>query len=165
MSETVFKCPNCGQMLCGSENDVGAETECPTCGETFRLESTTVASKKHPNVFACYIGIFKRYFDFKSRMSRRDFWWAFVFWWVAYILSIVVDFIIWGRANWCAVIVSSGTFIPFAAAQVRRLHDTNKSGWWLPLILLCPINIAYFVWLASDGDRGRNRFGADPKEG
>jgi uncharacterized membrane protein YhaH (DUF805 family) len=96
-------------------------------------------------------------------MRRREFWWAFFFWWVVYILSLVVDFMIWGSPNWCFVIVSLGTLIPLAAAQVRRLHDTNKSGWWIPLILLCPINIAYFVWLATDGDKGLNRFGSDPK--
>lgn len=164
MSDALFKCPYCGQVFNGLKEDSGAEAECPSCGKVFTLEALYGVPKKLPNAFMCYIGIFKKYFGFKGRMRRREFWWAFFFWWVAYLVSSVVDFIIFREPNWCTGIIVLGTFIPFAAAQVRRLHDTNKSGWWIPLILLCPINIAYFVWLASDGDKGPNRFGSDPKE-
>ena len=162
MSEAVFRCPHCGQLFNGANEDIGTEAECPSCGNIFCLEGMG-AHGKQPTGFMCYLGIFKKYFGFRGRMRRREFWWAFFFWWVVYILSIVVDFLIWGSPNLCAAIVSLGTLIPLVAAQVRRLHDTNKSGWWVPLILLCPINIAYFVWLATDGDKGVNRFGSDPK--
>lgn len=164
MSEIVFKCPSCGQKLGGGEGDIGAEVECPTCGQVFVLEKAYVSGGKRPNGFMCYCGMLRNYFDFKGRMRRREFWWAFLFWQgIVYFLSAVVDCVIWGDLNWCFAIVAIGTFIPLVAAQVRRLHDTNKSGWWLPLILLPPLNIAYFVWLATDGDRGQNRFGFDPK--
>lgn len=163
MSEMKFRCPYCGQKLCGEAEDVGADAECPSCGKVFRLEAAMDGDVKRPNVFMCYIGIFRRYFDFKSRMGRREYWWAFLFWWIVYLLSAFVDGMIWGELNWCCAAVSLGTSIPLMAAQVRRLHDTNKRGWWLPLMLLTPINIAYFVWLASAGDRGPNRFGEDPK--
>lgn len=165
MSEAIFKCPHCGQMFNGSKDDVGAEAECPSCGKAFTLERLSEEDGGHPNAFICYLGIFRNYFGFKGRMQRREFWWAFFFEWMACLVSLLVDFMIWGwgELNWCTGIIVLGTFIPFEAAQVRRLHDTNKSGWWLPLILLCPINIAYFVWLATDGDKGQNRFGQDPK--
>ena len=163
MSEMKFRCPHCGQKLCGEVEDVGADAECPSCGKVFRLETAMDGDAKRPNVFMCYIGIFRRYFDFKSRMGRREYWWAFLFWWIVYLLAAFIDGMIWGELNWCCASVSLGTFIPLMAAQVRRLHDTNKRGWWLLLMLLTPINIAYFVWLASAGDRGPNRFGADPK--
>lgn len=163
MTDVLFKCPHCGQVFNGSREDVGAETECPSCGNAFVLEPLRGVPVEHSNAFMCYIGMLKKYFAFKGRMGRREFWWAFLFWWVVYFVSLIVDIMIWDSPNWCAVIVSLGTLIPLAAAQVRRLHDTNKSGWWVPLILLCPINIAYFVWLATDGDRGPNRFGPDPK--
>jgi len=162
MSGFVFNCPNCGQMSSGSEEDVGVESKCPSCGCVFVLEVQPEDASRCPNIFMCYVGIFRRYFDFKRRMKRREFWWAFVFWWATYILAVVVDFMICGSVSWCAVVFSCVTIIPLAAAHVRRLHDTNKSGWWLPLILLCPINIAYFVWLATKGDRGLNRFGVEP---
>ena len=163
MSDAIFKCPHCGQMFNGSIEDVGAEAECPSCGNAFVLEILRDASIKRPNVFMCYLGMLGKYFGFKGRMRRWEFWWAFLFWGVIYFVSAILDIILWGAPSWCTAIVSLGTLIPLVAAQVRRLHDTNKSGWWLPLILLCPINIAYFVWLATDGDKGNNRFGPDPK--
>ncbi len=163
MTDVLFKCPHCGQVFNGSGEDVSAEAECPLCGNAFKLEPLKGAQVDRPNAFMCYIGMLRKYFVFKGRTRRREFWWAFLFWWVVYLVSVIVDVMIWDSPNWCAVIVSLGTLIPLAAAQVRRLHDTNKSGWWVPLILLCPINIAYFVWLATDGDKGENRFGSDPK--
>lgn len=164
MSEVVFRCPYCGQKLSGAKNDVGAEVECPTCGKSFVLEEKDVVREKLPNGFKCYWGMLRNYFGFRGRMRRREFWWAFLFWWIVYLLSVIADLAIWGCMSWCAGVVSLGTFIPLAAAQVRRLHDTDKSGWWMPLILLPPLNLAYFVWLVTDGDRGQNRFGFDPKE-
>ena len=163
MSDAVFKCPYCGQMFDGSKDDVGKQTECPSCGNYFVLEESGHACRKRPNPLVCYFKMFRNYFGFKGRMRRREFWWAYLFWWVSYLAAAVVDFMVWGSLNWCMAIVGLGTLIPLVASQVRRLHDTNKSGWWMPLILLCPINIAYFVWLATDGDKGRNRFGEDPK--
>ena len=81
--------------------------------------------------------------------------------------------------------------IPTIAAACRRLHDTNRSGWWqllpmaggivagfgvmqlalgksaVPLIIgvVLALGLAIFllVWLATDGDKGDNRFGPDPK--
>ena len=164
MSEVVFRCPYCEQKLSGTKNDVGAEVECPTCGKSFVLEEADVAREKRPNGFMCYWGMLRNYFGFRGRMRRREFWWAFLFWWIVYLLSVIADLAIWGCMSWCAGVVSLGTFIPLAAAQVRRLHDTDKSGWWMPLILLPPLNLAYFVWLVTDGDRGQNRFGFNPKE-
>lgn len=164
MSDALFKCPYCGQVFNGLKEDSGAETECPSCGKVFTLEALYGVPKKLPNAFMCYIGIFKKYFGFKGRMRRREFWWAFLFWWITTFVAGIVDFMVWGEANsWCGIIVSLGTLTPLVAMKIRRLHDTNKRGWWVPLILLCPINIAYFVWLATDGDKGGNRFGPDPK--
>ena len=163
MSNAVYRCPHCGQRFNGLLEDAGADAECPSCGNVFTLEALSVAPGKLPNGFLCYLGIFKKYFGFKGRMRRREFWWAFLFWWVTYIGVIVADIVIWGAPDWCVAIFSLGGLIPLVAAQVRRLHDTNKSGLWVPLIFLCPLNVAYFVWLATDGDKGRNRFGEDPK--
>jgi uncharacterized membrane protein YhaH (DUF805 family) len=55
-------------------------------------------------------------------------------------------------------------FIPALAVAVRRLHDTNRSGWWI-LIYFIPLAgfIALFVFFVLEGTRGPNRFGPDPK--
>ncbi|HEX7380625.1 MAG TPA: DUF805 domain-containing protein, partial [Nevskiaceae bacterium] len=56
------------------------------------------------------------------------------------------------------------TFIPSWAVCVRRLHDTNRSGWWV-LISLVPLVgwIVLLIFTVQDGTRGDNRFGPDPK--
>ena len=55
------------------------------------------------------------------------------------------------------------TFLPNLAVSVRRLHDTNRSGWWL-LIGLIPLIgiIVLIVFFASKGTDGNNDHGADP---
>jgi len=55
--------------------------------------------------------------------------------------------------------------VPWLAVTVRRLHDTDRSGWWL-LILFVPLigQIILFVFLVTGGTRGPNRFGPDPVE-
>jgi uncharacterized membrane protein YhaH (DUF805 family) len=54
--------------------------------------------------------------------------------------------------------------LPGIAVSIRRLHDTDRSGWWL-LIVLVPLvgAILLIVWYCTEGTRGPNRFGADPK--
>ena len=54
--------------------------------------------------------------------------------------------------------------LPGLAVTVRRLHDTDRSGWWL-LILLVPIvgAIVFLVFMATPGGEMANRFGASPK--
>lgn len=164
MSEARFKCPHCSQVFVGASEDAGVEAECPSCGKTFVLKPMGIALTKRLTGFQCYLGIFSNYFGFRGRAPRRNFWWAFFFWWMTYLLALILDFAIWDSPNWLSGMVGLGSTIPLVAIQVRRLHDTGKSGWWLPLILLPPINLAYFVWLATAGDKGHNRFGPDPME-
>ena len=62
------------------------------------------------------------------------------------------------------VVYGLGVIVPGLAVAVRRLHDTNKSGWML-LIGLIPLvgSILLLVFYFTDGDPGTNRFGPSPK--
>jgi uncharacterized membrane protein YhaH (DUF805 family) len=64
-----------------------------------------------------------------------------------------------------SIIFSLVNIIPGLAVSIRRLHDTDRSGWWL-LIALIPLIgfILLIVWYASSGTAGSNRFGNDPKQ-
>lgn len=58
-----------------------------------------------------------------------------------------------------------GTFVPSLAVSVRRLHDTDRSGWWLLLWLIPFVGwIILLVFMVTGGTRGPNRFGPDPVE-
>lgn len=65
--------------------------------------------------------------------------------------------IILGTGGILGMIYSLGVLTPGIAVVVRRMHDTDHSGWWL----LVPI--VNLVFAVSDGTRGDNRFGPDPK--
>lgn len=57
------------------------------------------------------------------------------------------------------------TFIPALAVSVRRLHDQNKSGWFLLMQLIPWVGgIIIFVFMVSDGTMGSNQYGPDPKD-
>jgi uncharacterized membrane protein YhaH (DUF805 family) len=50
------------------------------------------------------------------------------------------------------------------AVGVRRIHDSNKSGWLVLISLIPLIGLYIFVLLLQDGSKGKNRFGAKPKK-
>ncbi|MFN7400405.1 MAG: DUF805 domain-containing protein [Sandaracinobacter sp.] len=60
-------------------------------------------------------------------------------------------------------IASLGLFLPTFAVSVRRLHDSDKSGWWLLLNLTAIGGLVLFIFYLLDGTPGPNRHGADPK--
>ena len=165
MSKIRFKCPHCGQEFEGDGGDIGAMADCTACGQTFEISSqAAVPTAARPSGIQCYLDVFRLYFCFKRRMGRREFWWAFLF---NFLAMFVVGFIdgFTNAGNNLVLLATLASSIPMLAAQSRRLHDTNKSAWWLLIIPLPVVNLAYLVWLASAGDRGPNRFGPDPNGG
>jgi uncharacterized membrane protein YhaH (DUF805 family) len=62
-----------------------------------------------------------------------------------------------------SLIVSLGLILPGLAVEVRRLHDIDKSGWWV-LISVVPLVgiILLLIWFCTEGTRGPNRFGSNP---
>lgn len=53
--------------------------------------------------------------------------------------------------------------LPSLAVAVRRLHDSDMSGWWLLISFTGIGNLVLLILFLTDGTRGANRFGADPK--
>jgi uncharacterized membrane protein YhaH (DUF805 family) len=107
----------------------------------------------------------KRYAEFTGR-SRRMEYWSFValmfaanvgIWFVGLILGSVIERLL-------SLVYLLAFIVPSIAVGIRRLHDTNRSGWWL-LLWLVPIVgwIVLIVFLATEGVKGPNEYGADPK--
>lgn len=129
---------------------------------------------------------FSKYVTFSGRAARSEFWWFVLFLWIATFVLSYTDTLVFGARE---VVMMSGTdayqnglnfsmawqpqpitgifmlatFLPNLAVSVRRLHDTNRSGWWI-LIGLIPLIglIVLLVFFVSKGTDGDNDHGADP---
>lgn len=105
--------------------------------------------------------VLKKYATFSGRARRSEFWWANLVFVLIYVASLMMDSLL--GAEFISLIVIIGLFLPMLAVSVRRLHDTDRSGWWL-LLGIIPLlgDILLIVWFASDST-GDNRFGPFPK--
>ena len=105
---------------------------------------------------------FRKYVVFNGRYSRSEFWWWELFVIIGAVVSAVADSII-GTYLLLYAIWAIATFLPGLAVTVRRLHDRDKSGWWI-LIGFIPLigSIILLIWFVSRGTDGSNRFGEDP---
>lgn len=116
-----------------------------------------------------YIEVIKKYAVFSGRARRKEYWYFFLF---NFLVSFVIAFVE-GIAGFVdpeigygmlSAIYSLAVLIPGIAVSIRRLHDTNRSGWWLLLILIPLIGaIALLIFFASDSQPGENEYGANPK--
>ena len=106
--------------------------------------------------------ILQRYAKFDGRAGREEFWW-FV---LANFLVFIVLAILLAISNifWILYIgYTLAVIVPSIALAIRRLHDTNKSGWWL-LIGLIPFGgIVLLVFYILEGTNGPNDHGAAPE--
>jgi uncharacterized membrane protein YhaH (DUF805 family) len=107
--------------------------------------------------------VLERYAQFTGRSRRAEFWWYFL---ANFIISVVLNILIGISSIFWVLYVIYGlaVLIPGLAVAVRRLHDTDRSGWWL-LIGLIPIVgiIVLIVFWATDGNPGPNRYGVSEK--
>ncbi len=106
--------------------------------------------------------VLTNYAKFDGRARRSEYWWFVLFNILVSIVAGVVDqvFISIIGFGFVGIIVSLGLLIPGLAVGARRLHDTDRSGWWLLLVLIPLIGaIILIIWLATEGTKGDNRFG------
>jgi uncharacterized membrane protein YhaH (DUF805 family) len=112
---------------------------------------------------------FRNYVNFSGRAARSEFWFWVLFSILVSIAAGIIDFGLFGIRDGVSPIsslTSLALFLPGLAVSVRRLHDTDRSGWWILLFLIPLIGaIVLLVWYCSRGTPGGNRFGPDPLAG
>jgi len=171
------KCPECG-----NEAHSGAVT-CGKCGfplkrgkvNTVRVVTASVAPELEElnpfeaisnfSLWGGFVNVLKNFVEFDGRARRKEFWgWVLfgsVFVLCIYVLVAIVrtityswNVLVW---EWVGVFISVATFLPYLAVSVRRMHDTDNSGWWaiIPGIV--------FIFACVDGTPGDNKYGPDPK--
>lgn len=118
-----------------------------------------------------------KYAQFSGRSDRKEFWYFILFYIVAYSILAIVDGMVFGgyvamtRDSFSAsssgplqAIFALGSFIPMLAVTFRRLHDINKTAWWIFLGLIPLVGtIILIIWCARKGDPAPNAHGEAPE--
>ena len=112
---------------------------------------------------------FQNYFNFQIRSRRSEYWYFSLFLFLVFIATELADMLLFNtvvsESGPLYVITMLATFIPSLAVSVRRLHDIERSGWFLLLVLIPLIGwIILIYWMCQPGTSGQNRFGEDPVE-
>ena len=118
----------------------------------FNIMVTNIFEDLTNSVISC----FNKYFDFETRSSRKEFW----YWQLFRILMFLSITYLESLGLSGLLFISNFIFlIPEIAVSIRRLHDINKSGWWilLTLTIIGIIPLTYFYCIK--GDDGANDYG------
>ena len=102
-----------------------------------------------------YLHVLKNYANFSGRARRAEYWYFVLFNTIFLFTLVLIGTLI--KFPGLIGIYYIGTIIPLLAVAVRRMHDTDKSGWFI----LIPIYS--FILLLTEGTKGSNEYGADPK--
>ena len=111
-----------------------------------------------------YLKVLKNYVGFSGRARRKEYWMFTLFTIIVTIVLAILDTMIGSEIGILGLLYGLGVLLPSFAVSFRRLHDIDKSAWWL-LIALVPLigAIVLLVFACMEGTRGDNRFGPDPK--
>ena len=127
----------------------------------------------------------RRYAEFSGRSRPKEYWMFVLFFVLGSILLTIVDLMLgfgvtssysttepygfwagWSYASQggpLTLLFSLALVIPSLAVGVRRLHDSDRSGWWLLIIFIPFVGaLVLLVFMIIGGTHGPNRFGPDP---
>lgn len=103
---------------------------------------------------------FANYATSSGRAARSEYWYWALFNLLASILAAIVNSLI--GLGIFESLVTLALLIPSIAVAIRRLHDLDRSGWWLLIAFTGIGMIVLLVWDCIKGTPGPNRFGPDP---
>lgn len=115
---------------------------------------------------------FRNYVNFSTRAARSEFWFWVLFSFILSSAATYLDFAVFADSNIdtllemsftpFSTVVSLGLFLPGLAVSIRRLHDIDRTGWWVLIVFTIIGIILLIVWNCTKGTTGSNRFGPDP---
>lgn len=116
-----------------------------------------------------YLDVLRNYFGFSGRAQRSEYWMFIIVNMVfAFVLGATDSMIGWTLVSESGVLTTlygAFVFLPWWAVQFRRLHDTDRSAWWLLLIIIPVVGwIIIILFNCQRGTQGENRYGPDPLE-
>lgn len=141
-SDDVKFCGSCGTGIAASSTSGYAGTSASALGDqmTFGKSISTCMGK---------------YVDFNGRASRPEYWWFYLFTVLISWGALIVD-----QSGVVSGIVNLALLLPTFSAGARRLHDTNRSGWWWLIAITVIGLIPLIIWFASKGNDQSNEYGS-----
>ena len=106
---------------------------------------------------------FAKYATFDGRAARPEYWYFVLLLFLVSAAASLIDAAVGSSVGVIEGLWHLATIVPSIAVTARRLHDTDRSGWW-QLLAFIPIVgwIILIVWMATAGTPGPNRFGPPP---
>ena len=108
-----------------------------------------------------YFTVLRKYAVLAGRARPKEYWMYMLISAVVVLVLGIINGLMGADVPALPMYYSLAVVLPSLAVTVRRLHDTDRSGWWL-VILLVPIvgAIVFLVFMATPGGEMANRFGA-----
>ena len=107
---------------------------------------------------------FSNYVNFSGRACRSEYWYWILFIIIADIVAGIIDYAIGIQV--VTGLFGLATLLPNLAVAIRRLHDLDRTGWWIFIGLIPLVGwIILIIWYCTRGTAGPNRFGPDPLGG
>jgi uncharacterized membrane protein YhaH (DUF805 family) len=104
--------------------------------------------------------VLSKYATFEGRAARSEFWWWFLAIIIASIVAGLIDGLLFPNMQLLSLLLGLAIIVPNLAVGARRLHDIDRTGWWLLIGLLPIIGTLVLLWFfIQKGTDGTNRFG------
>ena len=112
--------------------------------------------------------VLRQYVVFSGRARRSEYWWFVLFYFLVSLVAAIVDSSLGTRDDWggygvVGTLATVALFLPALGVAVRRMHDTDRSGWWVLINLVPLVGWIVFVFFAVTDSKPDNRFGPNPK--
>ena len=115
-------------------------------------------SEENYNIFDWFVKYLKNYANFNGRARPKEFWFFYLGLVICNIFAMIIDAILETEIIFYGIATLALT-IPFLAVSARRLHDTNRSGWWYLISLTIIGIIPLIIWWAQAGHTSSNQYG------
>ena len=148
---------------CGKQN-LAEAVFCGSCGINLTAgseDNTSIAHVRNEAKAQMSFGqsistCFSKYAKFGGRATRAEYWWFYLFALLLSWGSILVD-----PTQMTSMIINLALFLPILSAGTRRLHDTNRSGWWQLIVFTLIGVIPLIIWLASASKDQDNKYSSE----
>lgn len=111
---------------------------------------------------------FRKYANSSGRAPRSEYWFFWLFTFLLQAATSILDLVLFPaftQVSPLTSLVGLAVLLPSIAVAIRRLHDIDRTGWWLLLAFTIIGIFVLLYWACVRGTPGPNRFGPDPLEG